>query len=105
VPKIAERITSLREDYRENERLAWYLRGWCWGETRINWTGYIFYGADVTIGGLDLLEQVLDDLASMELHISGYFHAQGEDGERNIAYRIVHDVWHTEESTELVDDP
>ncbi|MCA1992261.1 MAG: hypothetical protein LDL41_09500 [Coleofasciculus sp. S288] len=86
-----EVIKSLQSSHLNNTKLGLYLQGWCWHETHVNWTRYLFYGADVTEEGLELFERTLYKLTAIGLNISGYFHAQGEDGERNMIYQVTDD--------------
>jgi hypothetical protein len=101
--EITERIKSLQRSYSEDKKLELYMKGWCWNEVPINWLRYVFYGADVTVEGLDLLEDVLENVTSMGFQLSGYFHAQGEDGDKSFAYKVVDDVWKVEEVSVLID--
>ncbi|HLO89492.1 MAG TPA: hypothetical protein VK203_31405 [Nostocaceae cyanobacterium] len=101
--KIVEKLKSLQVSYLEDQKLGLYMKGWCWYETPINWSGYLFYGAEVSIEGLDLLENVLKNITSMNLQVSGYFHAQGEDGEKNFVYKVVDDGLTVEPSHILID--
>jgi hypothetical protein len=39
---------------------------------------------------------------SMGLNLSGYFHAQGEDGERNLIYQVTDDTLHRKVASILV---
>jgi len=39
----------------------------------------------------------------MGLNLSGYFHAQGEDGEENIVYNLTDDFLHVEEDVPKVE--
>lgn len=41
-------VKSLQSSYPKNTKIALYLQDWCWQETPVNWTRYLFYGADVT---------------------------------------------------------
>jgi hypothetical protein len=52
---------------------------------------YLFYGADVTEEGLELFEDTLNKLLGLKFNLSGYFHSQGEDGERNFIYQVTDD--------------
>ncbi|MDJ0736317.1 MAG: hypothetical protein QNJ47_20010 [Nostocaceae cyanobacterium] len=88
---VVEVIKSLKESYSTNTKKGLYLQGWCWNEQPINWTSYIFYGADVTEEGLDLFQDTLNKLIRLKLNLSGYFHAQGEDGEKNLIYQVTDD--------------
>lgn len=71
-------IQRSHEDLSERELL--YLQGWCWNRTSINWQRYLFYGADVTEAGIELLESVLAAFQQADIQFSGYFRATGEDG-------------------------
>jgi len=97
---IAELIKSRQKSYSEDTKTGLYLRGWTWSETPVNWTRYFFYGADVTRDGLELFQNLLKDIMQAGSNLSGYFHAQGEDGERNYMFRITDDELYFEE-----DDP
>ena len=100
--KIIEVVQSLQSSYPKDTKQGLYLQGWCWRETPINWTHYLFYGADVTDEGIDLFENTLHKLTAMGLNLSGYFHAQGEDGERNLIYQVTDDTLRIEEASILV---
>ncbi|MBW4633059.1 MAG: hypothetical protein KME30_14530 [Iphinoe sp. HA4291-MV1] len=87
-------VKSLQESYPKDTQTGLYLQGWCWKEQPINWTHYLFYGADVTEDGLEFFENTLNKLIAKKLNLSGYFHAQGEDGERNFIYKVTDDnLW------------
>ncbi len=95
-------IESLQKEHPKDTKLGLYLQGWCWSEKSINWTQYLFYGADVTEEGLELFQSTLSKLTAMKLNLSGYFHAQGEDGERNQTYKITDDSLKIEVDSILV---
>lgn len=86
-----QRIESLQHTHEQNTKIGLYLQGWSWNENSINWTRYLFYGADVTQFGIELFENTLSKLIDTQLKISGYFHAQEEDGKINLVYRITDD--------------
>ncbi|AUX28646.1 hypothetical protein SOCE836_007250 [Sorangium cellulosum] len=89
---ITSTISTIRERWRDNEKAHLYMKGWCWSNDSINWTRYLFYGADVTEEGLTIFRSVINDLILLKADLSGYFHAQGEDGEKSIVFRIENDV-------------
>jgi hypothetical protein len=95
---VIEIIKSFQKRYENHPKFSLYLQGWCWSETNINWTHYLFYGADVTEEGLEFFKDRLSDMAKSGLNLSGYFHAQGEDGERNYLYKMLDDQVYLEES-------
>ncbi|AFZ23908.1 hypothetical protein Cylst_1630 [Cylindrospermum stagnale PCC 7417] len=101
--KVVEKIKSLQESYINEQKLGLYMNGWCWSETPINWSRYIFYGADVTEEGIKLLELTLQEIANLKCQVSGYFHIQGEDGEINFLYKLNDDLILFQESDLLID--
>jgi hypothetical protein len=90
--QVVNFLTTLKNNHLNNPKHSLYNQGWCWQETPINWTSYVFYGADLTEEGLILFETTLKQLISLNLDLSGYFHAQGEDEKYNITYRIDCDI-------------
>ncbi|WP_437646662.1 hypothetical protein [Sorangium sp. So ce362] len=102
--EVVHTITTLRERWQRHDKERLYMKGWCWSDEPINWTRYLFYGADVTEEGLRLLCDTIRDLALLKVELSGYFHARGEDGEICIIYRIDSDVL-TEERAPAPDSP
>jgi hypothetical protein len=56
-------LKSLKKQYESEPKFSLYLKGWCWSETNINWTRYLFYGADVTEEGLTFFKNMLCFLA------------------------------------------
>jgi hypothetical protein len=89
-------ITSLLENLQSNHSITTktglYLQGWNWSNPIINWTKYIFYGADVTEEGLTLFEDTISKLLALNLNLDGYFEAEGEDKEVTIVYRIMDNI-------------
>ena len=92
-PRVIERLTELKHAYPEDSQFHLYMKGWCWANEQINWTHYVFYGADVQIKGLDLLGIVLDSITAMGCEVDGYFRADGEDGIKSFVYTIIDDIW------------
>jgi len=88
---VINALKSLHDHYERSPKFSLYLKGWCWSKTHINWTRYLFYGADVTEEGLNFFKNMLYRIADSGLQLSGYFHAQGEDGEKNYVYKMVDD--------------
>jgi hypothetical protein len=101
---VVDKIQALENEYLENTKLALYMKGWCWSKTPINWSRYLFYGADVSSEGLDLLKNVINEITNLHIHVSGFFHAQGEDSERNFVYKVVNDYLSFEEAEIIVEE-
>jgi hypothetical protein len=85
-------LKSLRENQTNGTKFNLYAGGWCWNDAPINWTRYLFYGADVTADGLEWFRLTLEQLTDLHLELTGYFHAQGEDGENSFIYQVQEDV-------------
>ena len=101
--RIIEVVRSQQASHAKNSKLGLYSQGWCWSENPINWTRYLFYGADLTKEGLDFFQELLETITRMGLYVSGYFHAQGEDGEENVVYKVVDDMLYVEEDVPKVE--
>lgn len=99
---VIDVIKSLQSSYPKDTKIGLYLQGWCWNEYPVNWTRYLCYGADVTEDGLELFKNTLNKLIAMKLNLSGHFHAQGEDGERNLIYQVTDDNLRIEASSMLI---
>ena len=95
-------VKSIQASYSPDTKLGLYVQGWCWQKKTINWTQYLFYGADVTEEGLDFFKEMLDKLIAIGLNLSGHFHAQGEDGEQNRLYQITDDALKIEIAEPLI---
>ncbi|NJK37949.1 MAG: hypothetical protein HC835_07690 [Oscillatoriales cyanobacterium RM2_1_1] len=94
-PEQFERLIAvvqwIQSDQSQSSEKALYAAGWCWQTTLINWRCYVFYGAEMQGSGLVFFQEMLDWAIAANLNLSGYFHARGEDGCRNQAYRITQD--------------
>ena len=99
---VIDVIKSLQSSYPKDTKIGLYLQGWCWNEYPVNWTRYLCYGVDVTEDGLELFKETLNKLIAMKLNLSGHFHAQGEDGERNLIYQVTDDNLRMEASSMLI---
>ena len=101
---VLEQIENIRENNCNNQHSKLYIEGWCWSKTIINWTGYIFYGADVKKDGIPLFVETLEQLISLKIGLSGFFHAQGEDRVHNQTFTLNNDVLTIEDSFALIDE-
>jgi len=102
-PQVIEAIKRQRTTALSDSKLRLYAQGWCWNDNPINWTRYLFYGADVTEEGLEYFRELLEMITNRGLNLSGYFHAQGEDGEENMVYKVTDDFLYIEEDVSKVE--
>lgn len=89
---IKNRLKEQKEKFIGDPVAQLYLRGWVWNEYEINWTRFIFYGANVTQQGVEMFVEIIKELVAMNLSISGYFQIQGEDEEDSLVYKINEDT-------------
>lgn len=68
---------------------ALYMGGWVFPSNIINATSYVFYGADVRLIGVELMEIVLREIMAICLISGGFFHAQSEDQGDNRSFIIL----------------
>lgn len=64
-----------------HESVELYNKGWCNQKEIVNWTSYIFYGADVKDYCLDFIKGEIKEILSKCVEIDGMFFFQHEEGE------------------------
>ncbi|MFZ6711667.1 hypothetical protein [Undibacterium sp. TC9W] len=108
VPQIKEVISSFiarAEDYGFDAELAeMYNQGWVIPDTHINWTHYIFYGADIRIQRLGYIRDQLKTLSKeikysedeISINLTGIFHADHEDGTESYVWKLADGEFHEE---------
>lgn len=89
---VLDALRTLQKEVLSDPKVNLYPSGWCWSKQPLNWTRYIFYGADVQAEGLDYFATALERISQLKLHVSGYFRAMGEDEIQNITYTMTDDV-------------
>lgn len=62
------------------EQVVWYLKGWSFPQEPLNWTAYVFFGADVKSNVTDSLRETLMELAKLLPSADGYFWIDEEEG-------------------------
>jgi len=53
------------------EDAEFYIKGWTIPSDYINWTRYIFYGADIRLQGLKFMKSLLEKIAQIQLADGG----------------------------------
>ena len=61
--------------------IEFYNKGWCYPNENINWTAYIFYGADVKEYCLDFIKEEIKEILTVNTEIEGKFFFDYEEGE------------------------
>ena len=64
----------------DGESVYFYNKGWCYSKEIINWTAYMFYGADVKEYCLDLLKNEIKEIVNEIKEIEGMFVFKYEEG-------------------------
>lgn len=88
VKKIRDDFTAnYNEGLLDEDKLELYQSGWTFPERQINWTAYVFYGADIREYHLDFMKKQLSEMANIE-DITGYFLIDDHDGEYHLCWQI-----------------
>lgn len=111
LPRIKSIIASFvdkAEYYRlESGKAEMYNQGWVIPETHINWTHYIFYGADIRIQYLSYIRDQLNTLTKEVTRLSGddteylngVFHIGHEEGYEIYIWKLSNGNFHEEQIT------
>jgi hypothetical protein len=54
----------------------------------MNWTAYVFYGADIREYHSDFIKKQLDEIAKLNSDLTGYFLIDDHDGEKKMCWQI-----------------
>lgn len=65
----------------DNENTKLYNKGWCYPEEIINWTSYIFYGADIKEYYSGFIKDEIKEVLKKNTGIDGIFFFCYEEGE------------------------
>lgn len=65
----------------QQEQKRLYNKGWHYPEEIINWTAYIFYGADIKEDCLNFIEEEIKEIVENIEEIEGMFFLDFEEGE------------------------
>ncbi len=84
------RIKRIISDYKpksdfgsifNNDNIELYNKGWCYQKEIINWTSYIFYGADIKEYYLEFIKEEIKEILRRNNKIDGmFFFSYEEDG-------------------------
>ena len=79
-----------------SDEASLYLEGWIIPESYINWTKYIFYGADVRMEGMKFLKEHFKEIAEnvwlvdgeITDYVTGLFSIDDEDGQISLFWKL-----------------
>ena len=88
---INETIESASEFGVDKEIASFYLKGWRIPDEQINWTSFVFFGADIKSEALPYIENQLLMISKLNIEISGSFFLRSEDNDfdKNIEERWI----------------
>ncbi len=80
----------------EQKAIQLYAQGWVFPTRHVNWTRYVFYGADVRTQHIGLLKDQLKAVSELvstlgnefEDHPTGLFYVDDEDGATSLCWEI-----------------
>lgn len=99
---VVNRLQAIQAAASSDPHRMLYSQGWCWNDQQVNWTRYIFFGADLPFDGLKAFEEALKDVTHAGANVSGFFHAQGEDGRENFEYEVIDDSLSVKNAAEKI---
>lgn len=94
--KDIEKIKEIRNYFIQNypeyeldlDKRKLYQSGWNFPGAIINWTAYVFYGADIREYHSDFIKKQVEEIAKLNLDITGYFLIDDHDGENKVCWQI-----------------
>jgi hypothetical protein len=92
IPKVHELISSYWATAAESPVFAsstdLYRGAWVFPETKINWTGFVYFGADIRAEFLDFVRDCLLLISRSNLDVDGYFHIDDEEQSDRRSWQI-----------------
>jgi len=102
IKKVCEEFTKNYDDtLLSPEKRKLYQSGWIFPESQINWTTYIFYGADIREYHLDFIKEQISQIAIIP-DITGYFLVDDHEGDRKLCWQIVDQALIQTEQTNIL---
>ncbi|NLL64159.1 MAG: hypothetical protein GX241_08060 [Ruminococcaceae bacterium] len=65
-----------------------YQKGWQIPNEFINWSAYIFYGADIREYHTDFIKDQIIAIAASNKEIEGYFHVDDDEGNIKVSWKL-----------------
>lgn len=91
VSKVKEINMKFTENYSDTElnynTRKLYQLGWVYPENQVNWTTYIFYGADIREYHLGFIKEQISEIAVIP-EITGYFLIDDHEGEQKLCWQV-----------------
>ncbi|MCI1694298.1 hypothetical protein [Aneurinibacillus aneurinilyticus] len=91
--KIKEVYDYFLDNYSENEisseKRKLYQTGWGFPSNVVNWTAYVFYGADIREYHTDFIKAQLTAIAKINQDITGFFLIDDHDGENKFCWQLL----------------
>lgn len=64
-----------------------YKKGWTFQASTINWTSYVFYGADIRVYGIDYVKDMFESFVKNFPEVEGYIKVNIEDESYELTWR------------------
>jgi hypothetical protein len=92
VPQFKEIVRIFDKDYSryvlDDRQAELYQSGWHFPDRLLNWTSYIFYGADVRSIGEDYVKDQIIAMARLFNDTNGLFYFDDDEGNYPITWKI-----------------
>ncbi len=92
IPKIKEINDYFCRSYANHlikqETKELYQKGWQIPKEFINWSAYVFYGADIREYHTDFIKDQIVAIAEFNEEIEGYFHVDDDEGNIKLCWKL-----------------
>lgn len=92
IPGLKEIVNNYSKNWSKfgmtQEIRTLYQKGWRFPSDSINWTNYLFYGADLKSYFAEYIKDQLSTMATTNHEIEGVFYIDDEDREEKIIWKI-----------------
>lgn len=68
---------------------SFYNKGWKISKDIVNWTAYVFYGADIRAGYEEYIKMQIKDIMKVNHRIEGHFFLDDDEGENKLYWRVI----------------
>lgn len=65
-----------------------YWKGWYFPESPLNWTSFVFFGANVRSAAVPFIRDSLIEIVNLRLDVEGLFYVDGDEGEGPRIWKI-----------------
>jgi|BioPla2DNA2_1021312.scaffolds.fasta_scaffold132903_2 hypothetical protein len=93
IEKIIDKYRISFQKYSISQETAeLYQKGWQIPKDIINWTAYVFYGADIRQYNLDFIKDQIIEIGEIDVDIRAYFFIDDDENIKNYNWKLFEGV-------------